>query len=72
MGIYVFEPRILAYIPKGEYLDFPDLVLRVIAAGEKVSGYVFEGYWEDLGHPDDYQRASLDFDKLRNIILPEE
>ena len=23
MGIYVFEPQVLSYIPKGEYLDFP-------------------------------------------------
>lgn len=72
MGIYVFEPRILQYIPKDEYLDLPDLVLRLIAAGEKVSAYVFEGYWEDLGRPDDYQRASQDFERMRSEFLPEE
>ncbi len=72
MGIYVFEPHVLQYIPKDEYLDFPDLVLRLIAAGEKVSVYPFDGYWEDLGRPDDYQRASCDFEELRKVILPEE
>ncbi|HEX2981147.1 MAG TPA: sugar phosphate nucleotidyltransferase, partial [Anaerolineaceae bacterium] len=25
MGIYVFEPRVLQFIPQGQYLDFPDL-----------------------------------------------
>jgi len=71
MGLYVFEPRVLEYIPKGEYLDLPDLVLKLIAAGEKVSGYVFKGYWEDLGRPDDYERATADFERMRDQFLPE-
>lgn len=32
MGIYVFEPEVLDFIPYNEYLDFPDLVLKLIAA----------------------------------------
>lgn len=72
MGIYVFEPRVLKYINKDEYLDFPDLVLRLIKAGEKVSGYLFDGYWEDLGRPDDYERASEDFEKMQSQFLPED
>jgi NDP-sugar pyrophosphorylase family protein len=72
MGVYVFELRILKYIPKDQYLDFPDLVLRLIEAGEKVSGYVFDGYWEDLGRPDDYERASADFERNRSQFLPED
>jgi NDP-sugar pyrophosphorylase family protein len=72
MGVYVFEPRILSYIPKDQYLDFPDLVLKLIQAGEKVSGYVFKGYWEDLGRPDDYERATAQFEQMRNQFLPED
>lgn len=71
MGVYVFEPRVLQYIPKDEYLDFPDLVKKLVAAREKVSGYVFKGYWEDLGNPDDYARATADFEKDRSRFLPE-
>lgn len=72
MGIYVFEPRVLRYIPKGEYLDFPDLVKNLLAVGEKVVAYPFDGYWKDLGRPDDYEQANLDFEQIRNQILPEE
>ncbi len=72
MGIYIFEPRVLDYIPVGQYLDFPDLVQRLIAANEKVVGYQFEGYWQDLGRPDDYESAGLDFEKMRSEFLPEE
>jgi NDP-sugar pyrophosphorylase family protein len=71
MGIYVFEPRVLKYIPAGEYLDFPNLVHRLLGAREKVVGYPFEGYWQDLGRPDDYEQANLDFERMRAEFLPE-
>ena len=72
MGVYVFEPRVLEYIPHGEYLDFPDLVKKMIAAGEKIVGYEFGDYWQDLGRPDDYEQAALDFEQMRHEFLPEE
>ncbi len=72
MGIYVFEPRVVSYIPRGEYLDFPDLVKKMISAGENVVGYQYEGYWQDLGRPDDYEAATQDFEKLRTQFLPQE
>ena len=71
MGVYVFEPRVMEYIPHNQYLDFPDLVLKMIAAGEKVSGYTFDGYWMDLGRPDDYAQAAEDFSTMRAQFLPE-
>ncbi len=72
MGLYVFEPRVLQYIPPGQYLDFPDLVKKLLAAGERVIGFPYEGYWQDLGHPDDYDQAVNDFDSLRHLFLPGE
>jgi NDP-mannose synthase len=72
MGIYVFDPKVLTYIPKGEYYDFPDLVKKLIGVGEKVIGYRFDGYWQDLGRPDDYESATQDFDQMRSQFLPNE
>jgi NDP-sugar pyrophosphorylase family protein len=71
MGIYVFEPRVLEYIPCGEYLDFPNLVHKLLGAREKVVGYSFDGYWQDLGRPDDYDQANQDFEQMRAEFLPE-
>jgi NDP-mannose synthase len=65
MGIYVFEPHILNFIDSNIYLDFPDLVKRLIVAGEKVVGFPYDGYWQDLGRPDDYERAVDDFDRMK-------
>jgi len=72
MGIYVFEPCVLSYVPHNEYLDFPDLILKLIKAGEKVFSYPFDGYWQDLGRPDDYEQALEDFNRLRPQIIGEE
>jgi len=57
MGIYVYEPSVLKYIPPRTYLDFPDLVLKLIAAGEKVCAMPCDCLWLDIGRPDDYARA---------------
>ena len=69
MGIYVFEPAALKYIPENTHYDFPTLILRLLEMGEKVAGYPFQGYWQDLGRPDDYEQAILDFENMRNIFL---
>ena len=71
MGIYVFEPGVLGYVPHNQYLDFPDLVLHLLRAGERVVSYPFDGYWQDLGRPDDYEQAVQDFESLRPQILGE-
>lgn len=72
MGIYVFEPKVLSFIPDQEKFDFPELVLKLIEHDEQVLGYLFDGYWQDLGRPDDYERAVQDFEALKPKILGEE
>jgi NDP-mannose synthase len=71
MGIYIFEPRVLEYIPYNQYLDFPDLVLKLIHAKEKVIGYRYDGYWQDLGRIEDYEQAVQEFETFRDQILGE-
>ena len=72
MGIYVFEPHVLSYIGYRERLDFPDLVLRLIGAGERVASYPFAGYWMDLGRFEDYEQAVKDFEVLKPQLLGEQ
>jgi NDP-mannose synthase len=57
MGVYVYEPSVLRYIVAGEYLDFPDLVLRLLANGQRVCAYATDCLWLDIGRADDYERA---------------
>jgi NDP-sugar pyrophosphorylase family protein len=57
MGIYVYETRVLQFIEPGKYLDFPDLVLRLVEKGELVSAFPTNCLWLDIGRPDDYAKA---------------
>jgi len=72
MGVYCFSPRALRYIEPGERLDFPDLVLRLIAAGETVRSWVSENYWLDIGRHDDYEQAQEEFQRMRDRLIPSE
>ena len=71
-GIYVYRDEVLSFIEPGEYLDFPSLVHRLLAAGKKVATYPSAARWLDLGRLDDLQRASEVFAKRRGEFLPDE
>jgi NDP-sugar pyrophosphorylase family protein len=64
MGVYVFDPKVLRYIKPNEYLDFPDIIKELISNGETVKGYVYDGYWLDIGRSDDYERANKEIDEI--------
>ena len=51
------EPAALDYMPDGDYVDFPDLVQALLAAGARVSSYPYDGLWFDIGRADDFQQA---------------
>jgi NDP-sugar pyrophosphorylase family protein len=69
MGVYVFEPTVLRFIPREMRLDMPELVRKLIEAGEHVIGYHHSGYWLDIGRPDDYQTAQDDFERMSSTLL---
>lgn len=71
MGMYVFEPKVLDFIPKGEYFDFPKLVNALLEAGEPLMCFPYDGYWRDLGNQDDYLAANEDFESMRSQFLAE-
>ena len=70
MGIYVLEPTVLHRIPRGHYLDLPDLVRQLMADGERVMAYPFDGYWLDIGRHDDYEQAVEEFEAMLPVLLP--
>ena len=69
MGVYVLTPAVLEYIPRDHYLDLPDLVRTLMAAGRPVRAYPFDGYWLDIGRHDDYEQAMEEFEAMRPMLL---
>jgi NDP-sugar pyrophosphorylase family protein len=48
MGVYIYEPRALAALPDGA-CQFPELVLRLIARGERVAAFETSATWHHIG-----------------------
>jgi NDP-mannose synthase len=68
MGIYAIGPGVLDLVQPNEALDFPDLVQRLLDDGRPVGSYVYNGYWLDIGRPEDYQQAVNDYDSVVDAL----
>lgn len=61
-GVYILEPEIFNYFDHvdGE-IDFSnDVFPRLIEEKAGIYGYVFDGYWNDIGRPETYLKATYD------------
>jgi NDP-sugar pyrophosphorylase family protein len=71
MGVYGLSRGTLASYPVGRPLGFDQLVLDLLGGGKRPHAYHFDGYWLDIGRPDDYDRANQDFATMRATLLPQ-
>jgi NDP-sugar pyrophosphorylase family protein len=70
MGVYALAREPLGRYPAGQPLGFDQLMLDLLARGELAASYAFDGYWLDIGRPEDYDRANADWPELRRTLLP--
>jgi NDP-mannose synthase len=70
MGVYAISRNALARYPKDVAFGFDDLVLDLLARRDRPRAYHFDGYWMDIGRPDDYDEANRCFEELRPVLLP--
>ncbi len=67
MGIYVFNRKTLIEALDNQHVDFGKNVIPEIIHSRKVSAYVFQGYWEDIGTIRSFFEANL---ALTDIVPP--
>jgi mannose-1-phosphate guanylyltransferase len=60
-GLYILEPKIFDYIKSGEKVSIENDVFPVLVEEGKLFAYKHNGYWIDIGLPEDYERAQADF-----------
>ncbi|RMD73325.1 MAG: nucleotidyl transferase, partial [Chloroflexi bacterium] len=61
-GIYVFNPDIFSYIERGRVTDWSkDVFPRMLHRGDRLYGYIANGYWTDVGTIEAYMRACSDY-----------
>lgn len=71
MGVYGLSRSTLERYTAGEPLGFDELVHHLIGAGVVVASFPFDGYWLDIGRPEDYDKANADFPAIRSTMLPD-
>jgi NDP-sugar pyrophosphorylase family protein len=69
MGIYMVNKKVLQFIPEGISYGFDKLMLDLMRANNRVLVENYEGYWLDIGRPDDYMQAIEQFESMRNVFL---
>lgn len=69
MGVYAVSRRAVDSIPDDQPYGFDDLVLGFLRDGKKVTTVPHQGYWLDIGRPDDYERATEDWPTLSQRLM---
>ncbi|MFE6993646.1 nucleotidyltransferase family protein [Streptomyces pharetrae] len=69
MGVYGVSLTTLDGYTPGLPLGFDELVLDLLAAQRPPHAYEFDGYWLDIGRPDDYDRANAEFTSRKSLLL---
>src|SRR6266545_252317 len=59
-GIYVLEPEVFDHIPDGPSDFAGDIFPKLLELGAPLYGFVVDGYWEDVGNLEAYQKAHQD------------
>jgi NDP-sugar pyrophosphorylase family protein len=70
MGIYVFSPSIIDFIPPRTHYGFDNLMLDMLSKKQMIRSYPYDGLWLDIGRHEDYEHASEEFERNRKALLP--
>jgi NDP-sugar pyrophosphorylase family protein len=68
MGIYAYDERALAHLPSEGPCQFPELVQRLLDAGEDVAAFRSDAEWFDIGTFAEYQRASEALERAPDLF----
>ena len=68
MGIYMLNRKLIDNFPPHSY-GFDNLMHDLIAKEERVRVKIHNGYWLDIGRPDDYMRAIEEFDSMKDVFI---
>ncbi len=67
MGLYAFSREVLQFVPDRQPFGFDQLILELLRQNQPVRQYPYDGFWLDVGRPDDYERALREQDQLRRL-----
>jgi len=57
-GIYVLDPEVFSYIPKGKTVSMEREIFPKLAEQGKLYGHIYRGLWIDIGKPEEYLQTN--------------
>ena len=69
MGVYALSRQVLERFEPGLPFGFDELLLDQLRTGSPPQAFRFDGYWLDIGRPEDYDRANQEFPVLRPALI---
>ncbi|SEA62196.1 CBS domain-containing protein [Arachidicoccus rhizosphaerae] len=64
-GIYLLKKELLRMIPNDQLYDVTDLMEKVLEMKRTLITFPINGYWLDIGKPEDYRKAQEDIKHLK-------
>lgn len=70
-GVYILKSEIFKYIPKStKIISFSKTTLpKLLSEKQKIYGFITDGYFIDIGTPESYNKAQVDFRKMEDLWL---
>lgn len=68
MGAYVFSREVLELVPSGKPFGFDDLMELMLHRNLPIATFPHDGYWLDIGRPEDYLKAQQEFESIRHLF----
>jgi NDP-mannose synthase len=69
MGVYGLSRCVLERFEPGMPLGFDELLLNQLETGKPPQPFPFDGFWLDIGRPEDYDRANEEFPVRRPSLI---
>ena len=63
-GVYVFDQKVLDYIPDNCFYDMPTLFEKLIEEKEKSISFPIHDYWLDIGRIEEFEKANNEFHEV--------
>ena len=68
MGVYCISRRVIESLEKGKPYGFDNLMLDSLKNGRKVEIKPFDGYWLDIGRPEDFDNANENYESIKKMF----
>lgn len=64
-GIYLLNKDLLKMIPQDTFFDITDFMDKILEMNLKLVTYPINGYWLDIGKPEDFKKAQEDIKHIK-------